>query len=120
MRPSPPTPPVLAVAATTLQPITLPVRLGASGNIMAWQEASIGTEADGLRLTTVRVNVGDVVRHGELLATFAADTIKAELAQDRATLAEAEALFAEAGTPHAAPGSCSPREPCRRSTSTAP
>ena len=90
------TPPVLAVAATTLQPITLPVRLGASGNIMAWQEASIGTEADGLRLTTVRVNVGDVVRHGELLATFAADTIKAELAQDRATLAEAEALFAEA------------------------
>ncbi|MBP8133701.1 MAG: efflux RND transporter periplasmic adaptor subunit [Zoogloea sp.] len=90
------TQPVLAVAATTLQPITLPVRLGASGNIMAWQEASIGTEADGLRLTTVRANVGDVVRHGELLATFAADTIKAQLAQDRATLAEAEALFAEA------------------------
>lgn len=89
-------PPVMTVTATTLQPMKLPIRLGANGNIMAWQEASIGTEADGLRLTTVRVNVGDFVRHGELLATFAPDTVKAELAQHRATVAEAEALLAEA------------------------
>ena len=29
-------------------------RLAANGNVAAWQEASIGTESNGLRLTEVR------------------------------------------------------------------
>ncbi len=88
--------PALTVTVTTLQPTVLPIRVAASGNIMAWQEASIGTEANGLRLTAVKVNVGDKVRRGQLLAVFAADTIQAELAQRRAAVAEAGAALAEA------------------------
>ena len=62
-----------ALSVTTVQPQlgSLPVRLTANGTIAAWQEASVGTEATGLRLTEVRVNVGDVVRAGQVLATFA-------------------------------------------------
>ena len=41
---------------------SLPLRIAANGNIAAWQEASVGTEANGLRLAEVRVNVGDVVQ----------------------------------------------------------
>ena len=90
------TKPALTVTVTTLQPTTLPIRIPANGNIMPWQEASIGTEADGLRLAEVRVNVGDLVRRNQVLATFASDTVSAALAQSRAATAEAEAALAEA------------------------
>jgi RND family efflux transporter MFP subunit len=88
--------PELAVAAITPLPTMLSVRTAANGNIMAWQEASIGTEADGLRLAEVKANVGDVVRRGQVLAVFASETVTAELAQSRATVAEAEAALAGA------------------------
>lgn len=88
--------PALSVAAIQPQPATLPLRISANGNIAAWQEASVGTEANGLRLAEVRVNVGDVVKRGQVLATFAADTVNAELAEARASVAEAEARLMEA------------------------
>ncbi|MGR4069790.1 efflux RND transporter periplasmic adaptor subunit [Billgrantia sp. C5P2] len=88
--------PALSVAVTTLQPTMLPLTIAANGDVMAWQEASIGTEANGLRLASVEVNVGDVVQRGQVLATFASDTVNAELAQSRAAVAEAEAALAEA------------------------
>lgn len=86
----------LTVVVASLQPATFPIRVSANGNIMAWQEASIGTEANGLRLTDVKVNVGDKVRRGQPLATFVADTVEAELAQSRAAVAEADVALAEA------------------------
>ena len=94
-------PPATAKAALTVnvvQPQRMPVgvRLSANGNIAAWQEASVGTEANGLRLAEVNVNVGDVVRRGQVLAGFAPEMLQAELAQTTAAVAEAEALLAEA------------------------
>ena len=86
----------LTVTTTTPQTATLPVKFSANGNIAAWQEASVGTEANGLRLAEVRVGVGDRVRRGQVLATFAPDTIQADLNQTRAGVAEAEATLAEA------------------------
>lgn len=75
--------PALTVTVTTLRPAMLPIRIAANGNVMAWQEASIGTEANGLRLASVEVNVGDVVQRGQVLVSFASDTVSAELAQSR-------------------------------------
>ena len=86
----------LTVNVTQPQPAALPLRVTANGNIAAWQEASVGTEANGLRLAEVRVNVGDVVKRGQVLATFAPDTMQADVAQIRAAVAEAEATLAEA------------------------
>ena len=88
--------PALTVTVTQPQSANLPLRLSANGNIAAWQEASIGTEANGLRLAEVRVNVGDVVKRGQVLATFAPDSVRADVAQIRAGVAEAEATLAEA------------------------
>lgn len=90
--------PALAVTTTLPKLIVLPVRVQANGNIAAWQEAIIGTEADGLRLAEVNFNVGDVVRRGQVLARFASATVDAELAQSRSVLAEAEAILAEASS----------------------
>lgn len=87
-----------ALTVTTVQPQSAAVteRLSANGSIAAWQEASVGAEANGLRLTEVRVNVGDSVRAGQVLATFAPETVRAEAAQARASLLEARAAAAEA------------------------
>lgn len=90
--------PSLAIAVTTLQSATFPVRIAANGSIAAWQEASVGTEASGLRLIEVKVNVGDFVRRGQPLASFAAETVDAELAQSRAAVAEADVALAEAAS----------------------
>ncbi len=85
------TKPALTVTTTRPSATNLPIKLTANGNIMAWQEASVGAEANGLRLTEVRVNVGDQVERGQVLAKFAEETIQADVAQARANLAEAEA-----------------------------
>lgn len=81
-----------ALSVTLIQPqqTELPLKMFANGNIAAWQEAIIGSEANGLRLTNVLVNVGDVVKKGQLLADFSAESIEAELNQAKASLSEAE------------------------------
>jgi RND family efflux transporter MFP subunit len=94
--PAPTSKPALSVTVIQPQRSQIAMRIAANGNIAAWQEASIGTEVNGLRLAEVRVNVGDVVKRGQVLATFAAETVAADLAQLRASLAEAEATLAEA------------------------
>lgn len=88
--------PALTVTTTQPQQARIPVKLAANGNITAWQEASIGSESQGLRLVSVRANVGDVVKAGQVLATFATETVKADLAQAQANLVEAQASAADA------------------------
>ncbi|TSA58090.1 MAG: efflux RND transporter periplasmic adaptor subunit [Methylophilaceae bacterium] len=88
--------PALTVNVIQPQRITLPLKVFANGNIAAWQEAIIGSEANGLRLTQVQVNVGDVVSKGQLLAEFSEETVLADLNQAKAKLMEAEAQSHEA------------------------
>ena len=88
--------PALSVSTTRPQAHRLPLTVAANGSITAWQEASVGSEASGWRLAEVLVNVGDTVKRGQPLARFAAEMVRAELAQSRAGLAEAEAVAAEA------------------------
>ena len=83
--------PALTVTTVVPQQGQLGIKLSANGNITAWQEASIGSEAVGLRLAEVRANVGDVVKSGQVLATFAAESVLADVAQAKASLMEAEA-----------------------------
>jgi RND family efflux transporter MFP subunit len=83
--------PALTVTTARPESARMPLQLAANGNVAAWQEAVIGSESNGLRLQDVRVNVGDVVRKGEVLAVFDAATVKADLAQAQAAVQEAEA-----------------------------
>ncbi|RYF05109.1 MAG: efflux RND transporter periplasmic adaptor subunit [Oxalobacteraceae bacterium] len=83
--------PALTVTTARPESARMPLQLAANGNVAAWQEAVIGSESNGLRLQDVRVNVGDVVKKGEVLAVFDAATVKADLAQAQAAVQEAEA-----------------------------
>jgi RND family efflux transporter MFP subunit len=87
-----------ALTVTLIRPKTedWPRTLAAQGNIAAWQEAVVGAELSGFRVTEVLVNVGDRVRKGQALARVSAETIATDVAQARAVVAEAEAVLTEA------------------------
>ncbi|MDR2031146.1 MAG: efflux RND transporter periplasmic adaptor subunit [Azoarcus sp.] len=82
-----------ALAVTAVRPVieTWPVRISANGNIEAWQEAIIGSDVQALRLTEVRVDVGDAVTAGQILAVFDDEPVKIDVAQAKAALAQAHA-----------------------------
>lgn len=88
--------PALTVSVAAPEQSELSMTLAANGNVAPWQEASVGSESNGLRLSEVRVNVGDIVKKGQLLATFSPETVNADVAQAKATLAEAKATAADA------------------------
>ena len=83
--------PALTVTTARPESARLPLGLAANGNVAAWQEAVIGSESNGLRLQEVRVNVGDVVKKGDVLAVFDPATVNADLAQADAAVQEAQA-----------------------------
>ena len=87
-----------ALNVTVIQPgmRDIPTILTANGSIAAWQEAIIGVEVSDLHLTEVNVQVGDIVKKGQLLAVFSDESVSADVAQSRAVLAEAEANLADA------------------------
>jgi RND family efflux transporter MFP subunit len=88
--------PALSVEVVQPEVRDLPLSLSANGSIAAWQEAVIGAEVGGLRLSEIHAQVGDTVRKGQVLAVFDQERVAADVAQAKAALAEAEANLAEA------------------------
>lgn len=87
-----PAKPALAVNVAHLAQHVWPRIATASGAVQPWQEASIGAEVSGLKLAEVLVNVGDVVKQGQLLARLSDETVRADVAAQRASQAEAEEI----------------------------
>jgi RND family efflux transporter MFP subunit len=73
--------PALTVTTVTPGHVTWAKLVTASGLIAPWEEASIGTQIGSYQLTEVRVNVGDKVRQGQLLAKLNPALLRAEEAQ---------------------------------------
>jgi RND family efflux transporter MFP subunit len=90
------TKPALTVVLTQAKSSMLPIRLAANGSVAAWQEASVGAEANGLRVAELHASLGDSVKRGQLLATFDAESVQADVALARAALAESQANALEA------------------------
>ena len=88
--------PALTVTLTQAKTGVLPIKLSANGNVVAWQEAIIGAEVNGLRVQELNAGIGDQVHKGQLLATFAAEGVQADVALARAALMEATAASSDA------------------------
>ena len=93
---APVTKPSLTVNVVSPSQLDINQHVSANGSLAAWQEAIIGAEANGLKISEVLVNVGDRVKKGDVLAVLHSDTLKAELAQAEGSLAEAIASALEA------------------------
>lgn len=88
-----PAQPKAAMTVTVANPGSqaLAQTLSATGGLAAWQEAVVGAEVQGLRLVSVPVQVGDVVKRGQLLAEFAAEGPQADVLAARAAVLQAQA-----------------------------
>jgi RND family efflux transporter MFP subunit len=70
--------------------------IAATGTVAARDELVIGSDASGLRLTEVRVDVGSVVRRGQLLARADDAQLVAQIAQQHAQIKQAEVELKQA------------------------
>lgn len=62
--------PALTVRTTALQADKWARTLSANGSILPWQEAIISAQVQGLRISEVKVSIGDHVRQGDVLVTL--------------------------------------------------
>lgn len=85
-----------AVQLTRAKTEQWPDYVEAGGNVMPWQEISIGPQVGSLALTEVLVGIGDTVKKGQVLARLDVSTIETDLESANAQLAEAEAGLAQA------------------------
>lgn len=90
--------PVLAVQAIEPRQERWTSTIAASGWIAAWDEASISTEIGELRIEQILVDVGDVVKKGQVLARLSHDAVEADLRRQVAVVASAEANVEKATT----------------------
>ena len=94
---APITPPAQRAVALIAPRIEMwPEQMEAQGNIMPWQETRVGTEIGGLRLISVRVNAGDTVKKGQVLAQLNPVSVETDLDAANAQLMEAQAALAQA------------------------
>jgi RND family efflux transporter MFP subunit len=83
--------PALTVTSATPRHVVWASALQASGVIAAWQEAIVGARIGGYQLIDVRVNVGDQVKRGQLLAQLDPALLRADAVQLQANYDQAEA-----------------------------
>lgn len=91
------------VTVQAVSVISVPRRVTASGDIVAWNEVVVGAETGGLTAVSVLVDEGAWVRQGQPLVRMNDDLLRAQVRQQeasgaaaRATLAQAEAALARA------------------------
>ncbi|MDP2765184.1 MAG: efflux RND transporter periplasmic adaptor subunit [Brevundimonas sp.] len=83
-----------SVTAATVTASNLPRFVTASGSVSAWEEVPVGAETGGLVATGVFVDEGAYVRQGQPLVQLNDALLRAQLGQQQAAVAAAEANVA--------------------------
>lgn len=90
--------PVLTPLVTVARAVEreLVERAVVTGTLVPRDEVLVAAEVDGLRIIEVLAEEGDEVKQGQVLARLARDLLEAQLAQNTASIARAEAGIAQA------------------------
>lgn len=83
--------PLLTITVVKATHQNWPDTIKADGNLAAWQEAVISAETGSLRITKLLVDVGSVVRRGQLLAELSSASAAADVRKQQAAVAQARA-----------------------------
>ena len=81
----------MAVSLAKAQSRTIERSIIASGPVSPWEEMQLGVELSGVRVTSLKVDVGQQVKRGQLLLELDHRTLDSELRQADASLNEAKA-----------------------------
>ncbi|MBV1700341.1 MAG: efflux RND transporter periplasmic adaptor subunit [Hyphomicrobiales bacterium] len=66
-----------------------------NGTLLPREEVLVGAQIDGLQITELDADQGDIVHKGQVLARLSTDNLQAQLAQNDAALARANAAIAQ-------------------------
>ncbi len=86
----------LYVTVAEAKQVSWPVILSASGVIAPWQEAVISSQVDGLRISDIAVDIGDIVKRGQRLAVLDDRMLRAQERELAALLQQAHSTEAQA------------------------
>ena len=81
-----------SVTAAVISGIDLPQAINVSGSVSAWEEVPVGAETGGLTAVGVYVDEGSYVQQGQVLVKLNDTLLQAQLRQQQAGVASAEAL----------------------------
>jgi len=84
-----------AIRVTDAQMRKLVDRVIVTGTVQAVEEVYVAPQVEGLRIETLKADVGDVVEAGAVLATLADDTLVLQKSQFQANRAKVEAVSAQ-------------------------
>lgn len=84
------------VTVATATARSLPRTVTASGTVSAWEEVPVGAETGGLTATAVLTDEGRYVQQGQVLVQLNDTLLRAQLRQQDAAVASAEANLAQA------------------------
>jgi RND family efflux transporter MFP subunit len=89
-----PAPPTVSVAK--IVPSRFIETVLVTGTLVPRLEILVAPEVEGLRVLELRVDEGDRVKKGDVMATLVHETLDAQLAQNAASIARADAAIAQA------------------------
>ncbi|WP_413785988.1 efflux RND transporter periplasmic adaptor subunit [Agrobacterium sp. rho-13.3] len=87
-----------ALTVELVKPVTQewPETVSASGWLLPWQEAVVSSEVGGLKVSTILVDVGSLVRKGDTLAELSSESVLADIQKQQAAIGTAQANLDEA------------------------
>lgn len=88
-----PAPPAMTVSVATARREAVSRQVAATGTVMPWQELSLGAQTTALAVVEVKVRENDVVRAGDVLIRFDSRVLAAQVAQQKAAVAEAQSTL---------------------------
>jgi HlyD family secretion protein len=92
--------PALTVRTTTLREDKWARTIAANGSILPWQEAIISAQVQGLRISEVKVSIGDHVQQGDVLVTL--DNFASTSGEDSARSVQGRVVAPDSGVISAA------------------
>ena len=87
---------LLTVTVDTVRQSRIDGAIVGTGTVAAWREMPISSEADGLAIIEIRADEGDRIEKGQVLARLNQGLLLAQIEQNKAAVAEAEASLANA------------------------
>ncbi len=95
-------PPAVTISTTTAKLSNVDEIVSVTGSVSAWDPLSVGAEVSGLRINSVNVEEGDLVRKGQALAVLNSALLEAQLEEAKAKLQSAEANLKKSIQPNRA------------------
>jgi len=85
-----------AVSVVNVAPAEFTETVAVSGSLVPRDEILVAPEVEGFRVLDLKVDEGDRVKRGDVLATLVQESLDAKLAESDASLARAEAAISKA------------------------